>query len=66
MTLIHHQTDIASPLVASLFYVCIFQYGETETGKTFTMEGIEGNRGVSYRTVEELFKIAKERIDTFA
>ncbi|CAI9304237.1 unnamed protein product [Lactuca saligna] len=33
--LIHHQTDNASPLVALLFDG---YYGETETGKTFTME----------------------------
>ncbi|KAF9597572.1 hypothetical protein IFM89_019890 [Coptis chinensis] len=30
------------------------------------MEGIERNRGVNYRTLEELFKIAKERNKTFA
>lgn len=57
----------ASPLVTSVldgYNVCIFAYGQTGTGKTFTMEGTEGNRGVNYRTLEELFKIAKERVDT--
>ncbi|GJN09325.1 hypothetical protein PR202_ga27324 [Eleusine coracana subsp. coracana] len=34
------------------------------TGKTFTMEGTEKNRGVNYRTLEELFKIAEERKET--
>ncbi|WVZ55152.1 hypothetical protein U9M48_005852 [Paspalum notatum var. saurae] len=54
----------ASPLVTSVldgYNVCIFAYGQTGTGKTFTMEGTESNRGVNYRTLEELFKIAEER-----
>lgn len=58
----------ASPMVASVldgFNVCIFAYGQTGTGKTFTMEGSEQNRGVNYRTLEQLFKIAQERKETF-
>ena len=54
----------ASPLVTSVldgYNVCIFAYGQTRTGKTFTMEGTESNRGVKYRTLEELFNIAEER-----
>ncbi|KAL5705906.1 Kinesin-like protein KIN-14R [Ranunculus cassubicifolius] len=59
----------ASPMVVSVldgYNVCIFAYGQTGTGKTFTMEGTEHNRGVNYRTLEELFKIAKERNETFS
>ncbi|XP_057492870.1 kinesin-like protein KIN-14R [Actinidia eriantha] len=65
------QVDVfadASPVVISVldgYNVCIFAYGQTGTGKTFTMEGTEQNRGVNYRTLEELFKIAKERSETF-
>ncbi|OVA05485.1 Kinesin [Macleaya cordata] len=56
-----------SPVVTSVldgFNVCIFAYGQTGTGKTFTMEGTSENRGVNYRTLEELFRISKERSDT--
>lgn len=47
------------------YNVCIFAYGQTGTGKTYTMEGSEHNCGVNYRTLEQLFKIAEERRRTF-
>ncbi|XP_028770902.1 kinesin-like protein KIN-14S isoform X2 [Neltuma alba] len=52
------------PIVTSVldgFNVCIFAYGQTGTGKTFTMEGTPENRGVNYRTLDELFRISEER-----
>ncbi|XP_042939320.1 kinesin-like protein KIN-14S isoform X2 [Carya illinoinensis] len=52
------------PIVASVldgYNVCIFAYGQTGTGKTFTMEGTPEDRGVNYRTLEELFRISEER-----
>ncbi|CAN1199496.1 Kinesin-like protein KIN-14S [Linum perenne] len=52
------------PIVTSVldgYNVCIFAYGQTGTGKTFTMEGTPENRGVNYRTLEELFRISEER-----
>ncbi|XP_039040464.1 kinesin-like protein KIN-14S [Hibiscus syriacus] len=52
------------PIVTSVldgFNVCIFAYGQTGTGKTFTMEGTPENRGVNYRTLEELFRVAGDR-----
>ncbi|XP_057783910.1 kinesin-like protein KIN-14R [Salvia miltiorrhiza] len=64
------QVDVfadAAPMVVSVldgYNVCIFAYGQTGTGKTFTMEGTEANRGVNYRTLEELFKTANERTET--
>ncbi|KNA18004.1 hypothetical protein SOVF_074660 [Spinacia oleracea] len=56
-----------SPIVTSVldgYNVCIFAYGQTGTGKTFTMEGTSENRGVNYRTLEELFRIANQRSGT--
>ncbi|KAE8725230.1 hypothetical protein F3Y22_tig00009009pilonHSYRG00280 [Hibiscus syriacus] len=52
------------PIVTSVldgYNVCIFAHGQTGTGKTFTMEGTPENRGVNYKTLEELFRIAGER-----
>ncbi|CAN1335590.1 Kinesin-like protein KIN-14Q [Linum perenne] len=43
------------------YNVCIFAYGQTGTGKTFTMEGTKEARGVNYRTLDELFRIINER-----
>ncbi|KAL9654606.1 hypothetical protein ABK040_006668 [Willaertia magna] len=52
------------PLATSIldgYNVCIFAYGQTGSGKTFTMEGPMNNRGVNYRTLDELFEMIKER-----
>ncbi|KAJ4981530.1 hypothetical protein NE237_032367 [Protea cynaroides] len=57
-----------APLAASVldgYNVCIFAYGQTGSGKTFTMEGTEEARGVNYRTLEELFRIIKDRQGLF-
>jgi kinesin family protein C2/C3 len=48
------------------FNVCIFAYGQTGTGKTFTMEGVPENRGVNYRALEELFRMSEERSTSVA
>ncbi|KAL2345692.1 hypothetical protein Fmac_006977 [Flemingia macrophylla] len=52
------------PIITSVldgYNVCIFAYGQTGTGKTFTMEGTPEHRGVNYRTLEELFRVSEER-----
>ncbi|KAK4804997.1 hypothetical protein SAY86_004814 [Trapa natans] len=61
------QADVfedTAPLATSVldgYNVCIFAYGQTGTGKTYTMEGTDEARGVNYRTLEEFFRIIKER-----
>ncbi|XP_061371517.1 kinesin-like protein KIN-14Q [Gastrolobium bilobum] len=61
------QADIfedTAPFATSVldgYNVCIFAYGQTGTGKTFTMEGTEEARGVNFRTLEKMFHIIKER-----
>lgn len=55
----------AGPVVSSVldgYSVCIFAYGQTGSGKTWTMEGSrDGGRGLSFRAVAELFRLAHSR-----
>ncbi|KAE9598230.1 putative minus-end-directed kinesin ATPase [Lupinus albus] len=60
------------PLIRSVldgYNVCIFAYGQTGSGKTYTMTGpkeiTEKSRGVNYRALSDLFRIADQRNDTF-
>lgn len=67
-SLIERVFEKTSPLVVSVldgYNACIFAYGQTGTGKTFTMEGTEEDRGVNYRTLEELFRVIGERRGMF-
>ncbi|WVZ49310.1 hypothetical protein U9M48_000679 [Paspalum notatum var. saurae] len=55
------------PIVRSVmdgFNVCIFVYGQTGAGKTFTMDGVPENRGMNYRALQELFRMLMERIES--
>ncbi|KAJ0978133.1 hypothetical protein J5N97_013607 [Dioscorea zingiberensis] len=42
------------------YNVCIFAYGQTGTGKTFTMEGKQDSPGIVPRGIEALFRQALE------
>ncbi|CAH8383587.1 unnamed protein product [Eruca vesicaria subsp. sativa] len=55
------QTKPIVTFVMDGYNVCIFAYGQTGTGKTFTMEGTPDNRGVNYMTIEELFRSLESR-----
>ncbi|GFZ20831.1 P-loop containing nucleoside triphosphate hydrolases superfamily protein [Actinidia rufa] len=47
------------------YNACIFAYGQTGTGKTFTMEGTADDPGVIPRVIEALFKQAADINHTF-
>lgn len=56
------------PIVTSVldgFHACVFAYGQTASGKTFTMEGGSApeERGLVPRTVGALFALAAQRAD---
>uniref|UniRef100_A0A804L8K5 Kinesin-like protein n=1 Tax=Musa acuminata subsp. malaccensis TaxID=214687 RepID=A0A804L8K5_MUSAM len=60
------------PLIRSVldgYNVCIFAYGQTGAGKTYTMSGpkelTEESFGVNYRALNDLFHISKQRKETF-
>lgn len=53
-----------APIVTSCvdgYNVCIFAYGQTGAGKTYTMMGTAENRGVNIRALSELFRLTEER-----
>ncbi|XWS73402.1 hypothetical protein CRYUN_Cryun02cG0125100 [Craigia yunnanensis] len=56
------------PVIKSVldgYNACIFAYGQTGTGKTFTMEGTLDSPGIVPRTIETLFKQAVDSNHTF-
>ena len=58
-----NQEDIfeeVSLLIQSMIHgnnVCIMSYGQTCTGKTYTIQGKSNNKGIASRAVKELFEI---------
>ncbi|XP_004530270.1 kinesin-like protein Klp68D [Ceratitis capitata] len=60
-TQINLYNEVVFPLVSSVldgFNGCIFAYGQTGTGKTFTMEGVRGHeelQGIIPRTFEQIW-----------
>ncbi|XVF47557.1 hypothetical protein PTKIN_Ptkin03bG0118500 [Pterospermum kingtungense] len=56
------------PVIKSVldgYNACIFAYGQTGTGKTFTMEGTSDHPGIVPRTIQTLFKQAVDSNHTF-
>lgn len=53
-----------SPIITSCidgYNVCIFAYGHTGSGKTYTMDGPVELPGINQRAIMQLFETAKER-----
>ncbi|XVE70343.1 hypothetical protein DITRI_Ditri10aG0065000 [Diplodiscus trichospermus] len=56
------------PVIKSVldgYNACIFAYGQTGTGKTFTMEGTSDSPGIVPRAIETLFKQVVDSNHTF-
>ena len=64
------QEDIfqdTEPLMTSVldgYNVCIFAYGQSGTGKTYTMEGTSKEPGLAPRAMSRLFQVMDERSDS--
>ncbi|KHJ77710.1 kinesin motor domain protein, partial [Oesophagostomum dentatum] len=53
-----------SPIITSCidgYNVCLFAYGHTGSGKTYTMEGPETDPGINQRAIMQLFEAADGR-----
>ncbi|XP_070356521.1 kinesin-like protein KIFC3 isoform X7 [Equus asinus] len=48
------------------FNVCIFAYGQTGAGKTYTMEGTPENPGINQRALQLLFSEVQEKASDWA
>ncbi|XP_078168604.1 P-loop containing nucleoside triphosphate hydrolases superfamily protein isoform X1 [Carex rostrata] len=66
------QEDIykeVEPVIKSAFdghNVCVLTYGQTGTGKTYTMEGVQRNPGIVLRAMKELFReISQEKCENY-
>jgi len=61
------QSDIFEDLKGSIlnvldgFHVCVFAYGMTGSGKTYTIEGPKGNRGIRERSFQKLFTYMRNK-----
>ncbi|XP_069841024.1 kinesin-like protein KIF19 [Dendropsophus ebraccatus] len=49
--------------IVSGYNATVFAYGPTGTGKTYTMLGIDGEPGIFYRTLNDLFRTMEEISD---
>jgi hypothetical protein len=64
---VYHELQPLMRCVLDGYSVCVFAYGQTASGKTFTMMGPQGsriteaNKGLHYRALDDLFEQAEAR-----
>ena len=57
---VFHATADLMTSVLDGYNVCIFAYGQSGTGKTYTMEGTESEPGLAPRAMARLFEIIEK------
>lgn len=59
--------DISALVISVLdgYNVCVFAYGQTGTGKTYTMNGTQEEAGINYRALDDLFRLSDQSADRF-
>ena len=57
---IFHATSDLMTSVLDGYNVCIFAYGQSGTGKTYTMEGTDSDPGLAPRAMARLFEIVEK------
>ena len=58
---VFHDTEPLMTSVLDGFNVCIFAYGQSGTGKTFTMEGTDEKPGLVPRAMGRVFEVVADR-----
>lgn len=57
----------SEPLMTSVtdgYNVCIFTYGQSGTGKTYTMDGTDAEPGICPRAMNRLFEVMDENVQS--
>jgi len=58
-----YQINLSIPSTQLISVGTVFAYGQTASGKTYTMTGIEGQPGIIPQAIEDVFAYIHEVID---